>query len=176
MIFKGRYSISEKCRFFGVTRSGYWILRICLKNGCTCMGSSLGRENTGMSGWVRQNILLSQSAYMTWKPRHISQFQNNSVYYSEYNLLSLIRRKKYHNLAEHLHRYPYFLNRDLKAERPKQSGLRIFHIYRLSLDNPASFSPSSVYQRQLWQSSINPSAEMTLDAFNNRAISILSFK
>ena len=38
----------------------------------------------------------------------------------KYNLLSVIRRKKYRNYGEHLHRYPNLLNRDFRAERPNQ--------------------------------------------------------
>ena len=38
----------------------------------------------------------------------------------KYNLLSVIRRKKYRNYGEHLHRYPNLLNRDFNAERPNQ--------------------------------------------------------
>ena len=38
----------------------------------------------------------------------------------KYNLLSVVRRKKYRNYGEHLHRYPNLLNRDFKAERPNQ--------------------------------------------------------
>ena len=38
----------------------------------------------------------------------------------KYNLLSVVRRKKYRNYGEHLHRYPNLLNRDFKAEKPNQ--------------------------------------------------------
>ncbi len=38
----------------------------------------------------------------------------------KYNLLSEIRRKKYRNYGEYLHRYPNLLNRDFKANRPNQ--------------------------------------------------------
>ena len=38
----------------------------------------------------------------------------------KYNLLSVVRRKKYRNYGEHLHRYPNLLNRDFNAERPNQ--------------------------------------------------------
>ena len=38
----------------------------------------------------------------------------------KYNLLSVIRRKRYRNYGEHIHRYPNLLNRDFKAERPNQ--------------------------------------------------------
>jgi transposase InsO family protein len=38
----------------------------------------------------------------------------------KYNLLSAVRRKKYRNYGEYLHRYPNLLNRDFKAEKPNQ--------------------------------------------------------
>ena len=38
----------------------------------------------------------------------------------KYNLLSVIRRKKYRNYGEHLHRYPNLLNRDFNTEKPNQ--------------------------------------------------------
>ena len=38
----------------------------------------------------------------------------------KYNLLSVVRRKKYRNYGEVLHRYPNLLNRKFHAERPNQ--------------------------------------------------------
>ncbi|HIV18127.1 MAG TPA: IS3 family transposase, partial [Candidatus Merdivicinus intestinigallinarum] len=38
----------------------------------------------------------------------------------KYGLLSVIRRKKYRNYGEHLHKYPNLLNREFHAERPNQ--------------------------------------------------------
>jgi len=38
----------------------------------------------------------------------------------KYNLLSVVRRKKYRNYGELLHRYPNLLNRDFHADRPNQ--------------------------------------------------------
>ena len=38
----------------------------------------------------------------------------------KYNLLSVIRRKKYRNYSNYLHRYENLLNRDFNAERPNQ--------------------------------------------------------
>lgn len=38
----------------------------------------------------------------------------------KYNLLSVVRRKKYRNYGEYLHRYPNLLNRDFHAERSNQ--------------------------------------------------------
>ena len=38
----------------------------------------------------------------------------------KYNLLSVVRRKKFHYCSQYLHRYPNVLNRDFSAERPNQ--------------------------------------------------------
>ena len=38
----------------------------------------------------------------------------------KYNLLSVVRRKKFHYCSQHLHRYPNLLNREFTAERPNQ--------------------------------------------------------
>ena len=38
----------------------------------------------------------------------------------KYNLLSVVRRKKYRNYGNYLHRYPNILNRDFSATRPNQ--------------------------------------------------------
>jgi hypothetical protein len=37
----------------------------------------------------------------------------------KYGLLSVIRRKKYRNYGDYLHKYPNLLNRDFFAEKPK---------------------------------------------------------
>lgn len=38
----------------------------------------------------------------------------------KYNLLSVVRRKKFHYCSQYLHRYPNLLNREFTAERPNQ--------------------------------------------------------
>lgn len=38
----------------------------------------------------------------------------------KYNLLSEVRRKKFHYCSQYLHRYPNSLNRDISAEKPNQ--------------------------------------------------------
>ena len=38
----------------------------------------------------------------------------------KYNLLSVVRRKKFKYVSEHLHKYPNLLNREFNAERPNQ--------------------------------------------------------
>ncbi len=41
----------------------------------------------------------------------------------KYNLLSAVRRKKYRNYGDFLHRYSNMLNRDFKADRPNQKWI-----------------------------------------------------
>lgn len=41
----------------------------------------------------------------------------------KYNLLSVVRRKKFKYVSEHLHRYPNLLNREFVADRPNQKWL-----------------------------------------------------
>lgn len=38
----------------------------------------------------------------------------------KYNLLSVVRRKKFKYVSEHLHKYPNLLNREFNADRPNQ--------------------------------------------------------
>lgn len=38
----------------------------------------------------------------------------------KYNLLSVVRRKKFKYVSEHLHKYPNLLNREFTADRPNQ--------------------------------------------------------
>ncbi len=38
----------------------------------------------------------------------------------KYNLLSVVRRKKFHYCSQYLHRYPNLLNRELTVQRPNQ--------------------------------------------------------
>ena len=45
----------------------------------------------------------------------------------KYGLLSVIRRKKYRNYGEYLHKYPNLLNRDFLPKGQIKNGLQIFH-------------------------------------------------
>ena len=39
---------------------------------------------------------------------------------NKYNLLSVVRRRKYRNYGNYIHRYPNLLNRNFHADRPNQ--------------------------------------------------------
>ena len=115
---KDKYSISEMCRFFGVSRSGYygyvsrmdipaWDLPLAEKirecqNEC---GKTYGYRRVHI--WLERNGIYRN-------PKTVLRVMQ------KYGLLSVIRRKKYRNYGNYLHKYPNLLNRDFSAERPNQ--------------------------------------------------------
>ena len=115
---KNRYSVSEMCRFFKVSRSGYYdyvkkmdrpsIENYLVEKICEC------QEHTHKTyGYRRVQI---------WLERHGIHKDPKTVLrlMQKYNLLSVVRRKKYRNYGERLHKYPNLLNRNFSAERPNQ--------------------------------------------------------
>ena len=115
---KEKYSISEMCRFFNVSRSGYYgyvsrmdipakdlSLAEIIKECQVKCGKTYGYRRVHM--WLER-----QGIYHN--PKTILRVMQ------KYNLLSAVRRKKYRSYGGHLHRYPNLLNRDFKAEKPNQ--------------------------------------------------------
>ena len=115
---KDKYSISEMCRFFGVSRSGYygyvsrmdtpaWDLPLAEKiQECQDLcGKTYGYRRVHI--WLERNGIYRN-------PKTILRVMQ------KYGLLSVIRRKKYRNYGENPHKYPNLLNRDFSAERPNQ--------------------------------------------------------
>ena len=106
------------CRFFGVSRSGYyshvsrmdkpaWDLPLAEKiREC--------QEKCGKTyGYRRVHIWLERNGIYR-NPKTVLRVMQ------KYGLLSVIRRKRYRNYGEYLHRYPNLLNRNFRAERPNQ--------------------------------------------------------
>ena len=115
---KEKYSISEMCRFFKVSRSGYygyvsrmnkpaWDLPLAKKI-IEC------QEACGKTyGYRRVHIWLEKKGIYR-NPKTVLRVMQ------KYGLLSLIRRKKYRNYGEYLHKYPNLLNSDFHAYKPNQ--------------------------------------------------------
>lgn len=115
---KEKYSISEMCRFFAVSRSGYY--------------DYVGRMDTPASDLplaekIRECQEHSHSTYgyrrvQIWLERQGIHKNPKTVLrvMQKYNLLSVVRRKKYRNYGEYLHRYPNLLNRDFNADSLNQ--------------------------------------------------------
>ena len=115
---KDKYSISEMCRFFKVSRSGYYgyVSRMDMPAKDLPLAEKIRecQEACGKTyGYRRVHIWLERKG-ICHNPKTILRVMQ------KYGLLSVIRRKKYRNYGEYLHRYPNLLNKDFSAERPNQ--------------------------------------------------------
>ena len=115
---KEKYSISEMCRFFEISRSGYYgyVTRMNIPAKDLNLANKIQecQEKCGKTyGYRRVHMWLERQG-IHHNPKTILRVMQ------KYSLLSAVRRKKYRNYGEYLHRYPNLLNRDFKAERPNQ--------------------------------------------------------
>ena len=115
---KDKYSISEMCRFFKVSRSGYYdyVKRIDIPAWDLPLAEKIRecQDECGKTyGYRRVHIWLERNGIFC-NPKTVLRVMQ------KYGLLSVVRRKKYRNYGEHLHKYPNLLNRDFSAERPNQ--------------------------------------------------------
>ena len=115
---KEQYSVNEMCRFFKVSRSGYYgyISRMDEPAKDLPLAEKIKecQEKCGKTyGYRRVHIWLERQG-IYHNPKTILRVMQ------KYNLLSVVRRKKYRNYGEWVHRYPNLLNRDFHAEKPNQ--------------------------------------------------------
>ena len=115
---KEKYSINEMCKFFDVSRSGYYgyVSRMETPAKDLPLAEKIMecQEKCGKTyGYRRVHIWLERQG-IYHNPKTILRIMQ------KYNLLSVVRRKKYRNYGEYLHRYPNLLNRIFKTERPNQ--------------------------------------------------------
>ena len=106
------------CRFFGVSRSGYYgyVSRIGIPARDLPLAEKIRecQEKCGKTyGYRRVHIWLEKQG-IRHDPKTILRVMQ------KYSLLSVVRRKKYHNYGESLYKYPNLLNRDFTTERPNQ--------------------------------------------------------
>ena len=115
---KEKYSISEMCRFFEVSRSGYYdyVKRMDIPAKDLPLAEKIRecQEQCGRTyGYRRVHLWLHKSG-IDVDPKTVLRVMQ------KYSLLSVIRRKKYRNYGNYLHRYENLLNRDFHADRPNQ--------------------------------------------------------
>ena len=106
------------CRFFSVSRSGYYgyVKRMDTPAKDLPLAEKIRecQDRCGKTyGYRRVHIWLERNG-IHHNPKTILRVMQ------KYSLLSVVRRKKYRNYGEHLHRYPNLLNRDFHADRPNQ--------------------------------------------------------
>ena len=115
---KEDYPISKMCKFFEVSRSGYYdyVNRMDITAKDFPLAEKIREcqyETNSTYGYRRVHIWLEKRG-IHHNPKTVLRVMR------KYNLLSVVRRKKYRNYGNCLHRYPNLLNRDFKAERPNQ--------------------------------------------------------
>ena len=115
---KETYSIGEMCRFFGVSRSGYYgfVKRMEVPSKDLPLAEKIREcqaECKSTYGYRRVQIWLERHG-MHYNPKTVLKVMN------KYSLLSVVRRKRYVKYGELLHRYPNLLNRNFAADRPNQ--------------------------------------------------------
>ena len=115
---KNKYSISEMCRLFKVSRSGYYdyVKRMDIPAWDLSLAEKIRecQDECGKTyGYRRVHMWLERNGIFC-NPKTVLRVMQ------KYGLLSVVRRKKYRNYGEHLHKYPNLLNRDFSAERPNQ--------------------------------------------------------
>lgn len=115
---KDKYSISEMCRFFKVSRSGYYgfVSRMSVPDKDLPLATLIREcqeESHRTYGYRRVHIWL-ENKDVHRNPKTILRVMQ------KYNLLSVVRRKKYRNYSQTLHKYPNLLNRDFHADKPNQ--------------------------------------------------------
>ena len=106
------------CRFFGVSRSGYY--KYLNRKDKPAKDLEIAKEikkcqeiNHKTYGYRRVHIWLERRGIYR-NPKTVLRVMQ------KYNLLSVVRIKKFHYCSQHLHRYPNTLNREFSADRPNQ--------------------------------------------------------
>ena len=115
---KDKYTISEMCRFFEVSRSGYYdyVKRMDKPAFDLVLAEKIHecQEHSHRTyGYRRVHIWLERQGIHK-DPKTILRVMQ------KYNLLSEVRRKKYHNYTNGIYKYKNHLNRDFTADRPNQ--------------------------------------------------------
>lgn len=113
-----KYTISEMCRFFSVSRSGYYdfVKRMDIPAKDIPLAEKIRecQEECGKTYGYRRVHLWLERKNIHHNPKTVLRVMQ------KYNLLSVVRRKKYHYYSQALHKYPNLMNRDFSAERPNQ--------------------------------------------------------
>lgn len=115
---KNKYSISEMCKFFKVSRSGYYayLNRKDIPDRDLPLAEKIKEcqaDNHRIYGYRRVHIWFEREGIHR-NPKTVLRIMQ------KYNLLSAVRRKRFKYVSEHLHKYPNILNREFTADRPNQ--------------------------------------------------------
>ena len=106
------------CRFFKVSRSGYYkyLSRKDIPDRDLPLANKIEEcqdINHKTYGYRRVHIWLERQGIYR-NPKTVLRVMQ------KYNLLSVVRRKRFHYCSQYLHRYPNALNREFTADRPNE--------------------------------------------------------
>ena len=115
---KNKYSISEMCRFFEVSRSGYYdyVKRMAVPAWDLPLAEKIKecQDKCGKTyGYRRVHIWLERNGIHK-NPKTILRVMQ------KYNMLSVIRRRKFYKYGEYLHKYENLWKQNFQADRPNQ--------------------------------------------------------
>ena len=115
---KDKYSISEMCRFFKVSRSGYYdyVKRMDIPAGDLALAEKIQecQNKCGKTyGYRRVHIWLERNGIHK-NPKTVLRVMQ------KYNLLSVIRRRRFYKYGEHLHKYKNLWKQDFHSDRPNR--------------------------------------------------------
>ena len=115
--YREKYPVSVMCRFFGVSRSGYYdyVGRLGKPEKDAALAEEIRqqqKQSLKTYGYRRMQIALAAKGIYR-NPKTILRIMK------KYNLLSEIRRRRrWVNMGQQLHRYENLLNRKFQADRP----------------------------------------------------------
>ena len=123
---KDKYSVSKIRRFFKVSRSGYYyVKRMEISTKALPLAEKIkeGQDRCGKTyGYRRVHIGLELNGIHR-NPKTILRVMQ------KYNLLSVIRRRRFYKYTEHLHKYKNLWKQDFKADRLNQKWATDFRIF-----------------------------------------------
>ena len=114
---RAEYPVSIMCRFFGVSRSGYYdfIHRLEVPEKDADLAEKIRqqqRQSYGTYGYRRMQLALAAKGVYR-NPKTVLRVMK------KYNLLSEIRRRRrWVNMGQQLHRYENLLDRQFRSDRP----------------------------------------------------------
>lgn len=117
---RNRYPVSMMCRFFGVSRSGYYdyIRRLDQPAHDAELAAIIGEQQKKYDktyGYRRMWKWLEKAKKIRRNPKTILRIMK------KYELLSEIRRRrKWRQMGQQLHKYENLLNREFRADKPNR--------------------------------------------------------
>ena len=115
---KDKYKVSEMCRFFKVSRSGYYdyVKRMGVPAKDLPLAEKIRecQDKCGKTyGYRRVHIWLERKGIHK-NPKTVLRVMQ------KYNLLSVVRRRRFYKYTEHIHKYQNLWKQDFNADRPNQ--------------------------------------------------------